>query len=59
MREKARRLNRALNQIDIVYLANEKRKPISDGEYCFMYALDRASSYGFGRGDRLVYLRDL
>lgn len=40
MRETARRLILALCKVDVVYLASEKNKPISDAEYCFMYALD-------------------
>ena len=42
MRNLSRRLTLALNKIDIVYLANENKKTISDAEYCFMYALDDA-----------------
>ncbi len=40
MREAARRLTLALNKIDVVYLAGEKGREITDAEYCFMYALD-------------------
>lgn len=40
MRNLSRRLTLALNKIDVVYLANENKKTISDAEYCFMYALD-------------------
>ena len=42
MRKLSRRLTLALNKIDVVYLANENKKTISDAEYCFMYALDDA-----------------
>lgn len=40
MKEKAFRLSLAIKKIDTVYLANELQDPISDAEYCFMYALD-------------------
>ncbi len=40
MRELARKLTLALNKIDVIYLAGEQGKKITDAEYCFMYALD-------------------
>ncbi|MBQ3090737.1 MAG: MarR family transcriptional regulator [Oscillospiraceae bacterium] len=40
MREKARRLIRALCNIDEVYYLNEAKKKVSDAELCVMYALD-------------------
>ena len=40
MRETARRLIRALYNIDEVYYLNEAKKKLSDAELCVMYALD-------------------
>lgn len=40
MRETARRLIRALYNIDEVYYLNEAKKKVSDAELCVMYALD-------------------
>ena len=40
MRDTARRLIQALNNIDEVYYLNEAKKKLSDVELCVMYALD-------------------
>lgn len=40
MRAAARRLIRALCNIDEVYYLNEGKRKLSDGELCVMYALD-------------------
>ena len=40
MRSNARRLIRALCNIDEVYYLNEGKRKLSDGELCVMYALD-------------------
>jgi len=40
MRQAARRLIRALCNIDEVYYINEGKRKLSDGELCVMYALD-------------------
>lgn len=40
MRANARRLIRALCNIDEVYYLNEGKRKLSDGELCVMYALD-------------------
>lgn len=40
MRTTVRRLIHALNQIDVVYLADVESSTLTDAEYSFMYALD-------------------
>lgn len=40
MKDITRRLILALNNVDEVYLINEKKRKLSDAELCLMYALD-------------------